>query len=239
MRQPDFRNERLPSKGQINAITDIGALLTIRDAVEESTVHIEADLEFRTDEPWASRARAALAIHRLTERRLRRRLTALKAQTPKKAKDAPDPRAPEECDPLTVEALADRRAIDPQSLTSTAEVDAALHRLGERINAVTLDREDEITLAPGDRDEAFMAATGNCLRTLRGQRQALQIRRGEITRAARAATHAAGAQTREQLFIDAARAALDRGTYLGLWDRVDQMQAADTQAATAAEGASA
>lgn len=224
-----MRDDRtpLPTKGQINAITDIAALEDMRDEIERVSTKIETDLQFLVeDEDWAARARMALAIHRFTERLVARRIGALRRNMAADVK-AKAKRPAEDCDQLTPEVLGKRPVIHVRALTSTQEVDAQTTWLVARIDAVTLDREDEIGMGAGERDEAFLAATNSALRHMRDLRQQLQTRRGELSRAEKAtakALEAPAQETRERLFIDAAREVLDRSTYLAIWDRVDRMQ---------------
>src|SRR5262245_5664332 len=74
MTRPDldamYERRPLPTQGQINAIGDLKALHALRDEVETVVAKIEADLEFSDgDNGWAARARTALALHRLCDRR--------------------------------------------------------------------------------------------------------------------------------------------------------------------------
>jgi hypothetical protein len=218
--------EPLPTAEQIKAIDDVGALEGMREELERRIVRMRTDLEFRVDDDdWAPRARAALSLHSYAARRIDRRLAALRSKAPKGAKA----KRPEgECNPLTLEALAKPPAIVVSALTTTQEIDDHLATLAAQVNAVEVDRTDEISLRAGERDEAFLAATGGVLATMRLLRQQLQVRRGEISRAERKrmlVEEAASRNTREQLFIDAAREILDRATYVAIWDRVDQIEA--------------
>lgn len=215
----------LPTKEQIFALTDLPALYGLKDDVEKSIIQMEAQLEFLDgdgDDSWASRATNALALHRYVDRQLSQRIGMLKDATPKGAKAV---RPETDCDLLTVEVLARRPEINAATVETVQEVDAHLAWLTARINAVTADREDETAMAAGDRDEGFLAATGNALRLMRGQRMALQTRRGEISKAEKLAALAIRDSRRERLFIDAAREVLDKDTFLRLWDRVDRMEA--------------
>lgn len=227
--------ERLPTKAQIGAVTDLSVLDGWRDDIARAVAKMETDLEFLAgDNPeWAARARAALAIHRLTDRIIARRMGALRRSAMTTAKTARRPEA--DCDPLTLEVLRARPAVDLDALTTTDQVDERMSWLVARIDAVTADREDEIGMEAADRDEGFLAATGNALRHMRALRQDLQTRRGRLNKAEKAAARAAEVphqETRERLFIDAARELLDRATYLRLWDEVDRRE--ELQSAKAA-----
>lgn len=61
--------EILPTREQIEAITDLDALNDLLDEVIRSAEHIKADLEFRSDDgatdDWERRARGALAAHNI------------------------------------------------------------------------------------------------------------------------------------------------------------------------------
>lgn len=221
-----YRREPLPTEAQINAITDVPALRALQNDIEIRATKIETDLEFSTlGDDWERRARSALAMHRLANKRIARRAKALGAD-----RRGSGPRAhggrqrpDDEIRMLTLEVLRTRPSIDPAKLHTIEQVDASVAWLAERINAVTSDREDEIAVVAGDRDEAFMAATGNLLREMKALRQAVQNRRGEITKAERMAAQAAREATRPQLFVDAARQVLDRDTFIRIWAIVDQL----------------
>jgi hypothetical protein len=214
----------LPTKAQICAIADLGALERLRDDVEQSIVKMETDLEFRAgDDSWITRATAALALHRYTERLVCRRISELKAAT-SKASAGTCRRAGTENDPLTNEVLRTRPNIRPEDINDLPAADTAMEWLRLRIDAVTTDREDEIALPAGERDEAFLAATGSLLRTMRGRRQAVQTKRGEISRSQKLAVQHARDGNRLQLFANAAREILPKETYMLLWDRVDRVE---------------
>ena len=221
---------KLPTPEAIKAIGSLELINLLKDDIEQAIARMETDLEFSSrDEDWERRARSALAKHRYVLRLLDRRYGSLKSKQEKQS--APE-RPPEDCHALTLEVLERRPSIEPEKLGTVAEVDDATAWLVERISAMTADREEEIALAPGDRDEGFLAATGNALRLMRAQRQALQNRRGALTRAERALAHTPRQETRERLFIEAAREQLDRETFRAIWDLVDRLQ--DLQKAQAA-----
>lgn len=68
--------ERLPTREQIEVITDMEALRNLEEAIVTQVARIEADLEFRSDGDldWERRARAALAAHRATLTTLRKHI---------------------------------------------------------------------------------------------------------------------------------------------------------------------
>lgn len=218
--------DRLPTSAQVSAIDDPVLLGALADDIERVCTQIETDLEFRTDEPWASRARHALSIHRHALKRVSRRVRALAAGAPEET----GLRSKEETHPLTLEVLAQRPSIDVAKLETVEAVDEQLAWLAARIGAVADDRSDEIGLLAGDRDEGFLAATGSMLREMRGLRQELQNQRGRISKAVKAIAHKTVDRSRERLFIEAAREIIDRATYLAIWDRVDQLQELESRA---------
>lgn len=69
----------LPTKEQINAITDIDALRLLETDINATCYKIEVDLTtiVDADEEWHSRARSALAYHRITLGNIRGRLRRL------------------------------------------------------------------------------------------------------------------------------------------------------------------
>ena len=224
-----FERTQLPTQAQIAAISDHEVLKALGSDIERACVKIETDLEFEAgDNAWAARARSALAHHRYTERLVARRISKLR----RKGEILPPPkvgavRPDDACDPLTIETIHTRPAVDIEAVDTTERVDELLAWLAKRIDAVERDREDEIGLPAVRRDERFLAATGSVLREMRLLRQQLHSRRGAITRAAKKIQAAAAKpETREQLFIDAAREVLDRATYLRLWGMVDQREEA-------------
>lgn len=224
--------DQLPTKQMIAAVSDIQALYGWKDEIELRITHIETNLEFRPDDDdWAHRARNALALHRYADRLIARRIAKLKSAEPKgEAPTRPDT----DNDPLTVEVLAKWPEIDVAAITETPTIDERSAWITARINAVAADRDDEIALNPGDRDEGFLAATGSALRHMRGLRAAIQNRRGEISKAARVAAAQERDTRREALFIEACRTILDRDTFVRVWERVDQMEAFDAAKAGAA-----
>lgn len=215
-------DDRLPTRDQIKAISDIGALERLREAVDLDISRIETDLEFRTDdEEWAKRARGALARHRVTMRTLNWRIGVLKAKAVAETVSE-SRRGPDECSPHTIAVLKEWPQIQVALLSTVGEVDDMTAWLVERLEALSQDRDDEIGLPAGERDESFLSATKKALTHLNRLRQALQNRRGEISRAAKKAATTTDQETRERLFIEAAREILDRDIYVSIWDRVDR-----------------
>lgn len=63
---PRREREPLPSKEQVEAVTDIPSLEAMQESIDKRIKHIEVDLEFEVgDEDWDERARGALAAHRI------------------------------------------------------------------------------------------------------------------------------------------------------------------------------
>lgn len=225
-----IRLHDLPTPAQINALTDVPSLRRLCDDVERQVLQIEAQLEFQVidDEAWATRASNALAAFRFAERALKRRLNKL---TQPGAPGAPGAqRPPEDISPLTLEVLGAAPVIDVASLNTVAEVDEKLAWLVERINAVCADRDDEVAQVAIDRDEGFIAAANTARRAMSVTRMALQNRRGEISKAAKAGALAERDRRREQMFVDAARTMLPKDVYTRLWDRVDRAEIEDALA---------
>lgn len=212
---------KLPTREQIQALTDIDSLYALKDEIDRASRKIETDLEFIVDDPeWASRARGALSIHRFTSGLISHRLKILKPRAPGTVQT----RAEYEIHPLTLEVLDKPIEIDIAAIQTQTEIDEKLLWLAERIDIVNADREEE-NLLPGDeRDLDFIVVVNSALRTMRGLRQSLQSRRGEISRAQKVEQQKAMDTVRERLFIDAARDLLDRETYLRLWDRVSLLE---------------
>lgn len=209
----------LPTAAQVNALTDVPTLRALCDDVERTVCQIEAQLEFDVgDDDWAMRASNALAIHRYTERVLKRRLHKLTHQVPERRRAAL--RGLEDIHPLTQQAIAAPAVIDANALDTVEAVDAAMAQVVEILTAIEIDRGDEIAMVAADRDEGFLARTTAALRALRASRAALQTRRTALARAAKEAAHADRNADRRQRFIDAAKALLPRETYQALWDRV-------------------
>lgn len=227
MSNASILRQRLPTKAQIFAIDSLDALYGIKDDVEREILKIETSLEFQSDDAdWAHRACNALALHRYVDRMLSRRIGQLKGKSGKGGNDRPD----DDCDPLTLEVLAERPECDPTTLETVQAVDERIAWLAARINATQGDRDDEIAMEAGDRDEGFLAATGTVLRHMKGLRQTLQTRRGEITRAAKQAEAEARNACRMQRFIEAAKFVLDRDTFMRVWDRVDELEMREREA---------
>jgi hypothetical protein len=218
----------LPTRAQIDAITDLGALNALREDVEKAIDHIEAQLEFSTgDDEWARRATSALGLHRFVMRGLCRRIAQL---TPRRDRIAPR-RPRDACDPLTLEVLDLKQGVrvNPATLESIPAVERDIEWMTRRIDAMTNDRLDEIGLPQADRDERFMAATDARLRQMRSLKSALTARLGQLRRQANAQRQAEQDRLRERQFIAAASDLLDRETYLKIWARVDQERPRETE----------
>lgn len=225
-----MKHEQVPSRAEIDAMTDVEAIQKLLDEVETSAHQIEAQLEFvDRDDQWRNRACAALASHRTARRLLAHRLARLQGR--KEIRN--HQRSEGENLPLTNEIRVSRPAIDVNQITTVKEIDRRIDWLAAHINAVESDRMDEISRPSGRRDEAFLAWSGTVLREMRGVRQALQTKRGELSRAAKAAETAERESTRERLFIDVARECLSREAYQEIWAGVDARMVRLAQGAAA------
>lgn len=72
----------VPTREQIEALTDIPSIELLRDDIEVTCEKIKVDLEFRPGtEDWAAEARAALVIHQIGLKRLNARLLYLTRNT--------------------------------------------------------------------------------------------------------------------------------------------------------------
>lgn len=214
----------LPTRDQIRDLTSLHVINDLRAHIERQIVIMETKLEFDqgVDLDWQRRASNALAFHRYTDRLLARRHGELRGA---KSKAGPTPRDKDDNHPLTNEAMDGVWKFSASEIGSVEEIDRAISYIAERIMAVEEDRNDEISMPAKDRDEGFMATTGSLLRRLRGQRQELHIRRGALTREAKAKARTVDEGSREQLFIDAAREILPRETFLAIWTQVDRLEA--------------
>lgn len=219
----------LPTKDQISAICEAGALEDIRDDVERAISKIETDLEYGDgDDAWAHRARNALAHHRYIERLLHRRIKQL----------TPKPRAPtvpvssprsarkrqaSECSAMTIAALNGDRPVSGMVPDDLGALDQALDILTGQIAALKNDRDDEILrFADGERDTDWLARVGIILRKCGVEHQEIMRRAGAIRRKDKLRVQAHRDAERPQLFIDVAREVLDRDTFLAIWATVDR-----------------
>lgn len=215
----------LPTTAQINAISDAEAIRALCDDVERTVIQIESQLEFDIgDDEWAKRASNALALFRYTERALKRRLHKLTHQETERRRVVQRPE--EDNHPLTRRATEDAAVVDPDALDDGNAIDEAAALLVDYINAVEADRADEVSRAAGDRDEGFLARSNGALRTLKSLRMRLQTRKATLAKAAKEAAQAERNSSRQQQFIDAARAMLPPDTFRAIWDRVFVQEAA-------------
>jgi hypothetical protein len=221
--------EPLPSREQIQAITDRAALEALRDEVDRRVAKIETDLDFLDgDDDWERRARNALALHRYTSGIINRQLRRISPESPFRALAGVKTvtRERTDCHELSWELL-DADPIDVEALTSPAAVAAALHRLNQQVAALEADRADEIArFEPAARDEGWLAEANAALQNAKQARHRLVLREGEFRRAEKQALQRERASDRAQVFIDCARETLPQDVYLMLWDRVDRTIAA-------------
>jgi hypothetical protein len=210
---------RPPTKEQIAALTELVAVTDLKDAVEKSIAHIEAQLDFSDrDEGWARGAVNALALHRYAARLLARRIAQLRSP------DEPVRRPREANDALTNYALVERPTFDPAASRTIVHVDKVLQELTDLIAAIDLDRGDEIANGPGRRDEGFLAITSGILKRLRCERHELTLRRASLLKDQRQTEHSIRQVGRESAFIEAAQLVLDRETYLRVWATADRIR---------------
>lgn len=218
---------QLPTREQINAISNRRDLEAIRDEIQATITKIEVDLEYGDgDDEWAARARAALAFHRNASKAITHRLHALRP-TPFEGlgsvKMAVRERA--DCNPLGL-ALMEAEIIDADAM-SLVEAEAALKTLVAQIEALTSDREDEVlNYEPVARDEGWLIRTGAALRRAKASRHALNVRIAHLRKTEKLAEQERRDAVRPQLFVDAARQVLDRETFLRIWAIVDQLDRA-------------
>lgn len=218
MSAPFIQREPLPTKEQIFAICSVDVLGDIRDNVQQAILAIESQLEFLDgSDEWAKRAVRALALHRFVDRQIIRRMSQLEERSVKHV-----PMRPADAnDPLTQEMLERRPTLDAEALVTLQECDAAAAWILDRLNAVTIDREDEIGLAPTDRDERFLASTGAIQRLLKALRVSVQNRAAVLRKAEKVAVLRREDGLREREFVDIARIILDRETFLKIWGLVE------------------
>lgn len=89
--RPRPERKPLPSKEQIDTISDIPALEAMETEVERRAKKIEVDLEFEVgDAEWDGRARGALAAHRICLGDVRKRLHWLRVREKPETVTAPE-----------------------------------------------------------------------------------------------------------------------------------------------------
>lgn len=228
--------DQLPTRQQLALVTDAAALADIRDNIDRAVARIETDLEFADrDDAWAERARNALYMHRYTLRLVERRERDLRQAAKPAGHSTQKPKAQptghrsrENCDRLSLELL-DGWTIGAGDCGTLEDVTAGLAGYDARIHALQMDRADENDRPNAAKDHAWLQRAKAALRRAGAERHALSLRDSDLRREALKASlpvrGPAREQSREQLFIDAAREALDRPTYLALWDRVDHIEA--------------
>ena len=233
-RQPARVREPLPTKQQIEAISDADALEAIRDEIDRRIARIEADLDFRDGTvEWEGRAISALAVHRYTVNLISRRLKVVRTGK------GPSPfaglrgvktveRERVECHELSWWLIdGDIEGPEPETL---AECEEAIDKLTAALVALEADRADEISrFDPAARDEAWMAEANAGLKRGKAVRQPLFARRGHFRRAEKEAAQATRDLGRDRAFVEEARDFLPRDTFLTLWDRVDRRLAAQPE----------
>lgn len=214
------KGEKLPTREQINQISDIQALEDMREDVERRIFQIESDLDFRDGtEEWEGRALGALSIHRYTAKAISRRIDSL-SKPQAAVKDDPKKLERENCLPLTWMAIDGE--FDGDDIDSLDEINQHLVTLQDAIESIEIDKADELSKKESVRDLKWIAQANAALRRIRSSRHQLSIRRAAILREEKDRARTLGERTRERLFISACREVLPRETYLMLWDRVDR-----------------
>lgn len=220
---PVQQREQLPTAAEIERMTDLGELGTLRDRIAKACADIEVELDFSDrDEQWAHRARKALSVHMFTGRVVDRRIGSLQRQTLHRG--APGRRRPErENSALTMEVLVKRPKLD-LSVKTIEALDAHLAWLSARIDAVSADRSSELSQPADRRDTIFISQASTAIRWLNLVSNDVRALRGAAAREARRNVAKPIERKRERLFIDIAREQLDPAVYSGIWARVDQIQ---------------
>ena len=211
------QRERLPTKAQINAISDIEALEALKDDVDRRMVRIETDLDFRdATEEWEGRAISALSVHRYTAKAIGRRIQDLKKSSGKRSftQERVD------CDDLTWEVIDGvYDDVDPDTVH---EIDEWLEVIDKALDAVELDKADELSKADQFRDLVWIAKANSAAKRVKGVRHKLFTKKAHINKAIKETERLAHEEVRERMFIDACREMLPKSTYAALWDRVDR-----------------
>jgi hypothetical protein len=213
---------KLPTPAQVAVMDDIDSLKALELDVEQQIIKIETDLEFddgsKEEENWRNRAKSALSAHRFIYRQIKRRLSTLTA-----VNKGTGIRPPEECGKLTLELITKRTdlEVNPSGMNTIEEIERSVHWTMRCVAEITRDRDQELKTEPAERDDMFLTITSEILTNLRYLRQRLQNRQGDIARESKAKR----AETREQLFIKAAKEVLTGAQYLDLWRAVDQKEA--------------
>ncbi len=116
----------LPTREQIDAITDLDALTALRDDVFEDAKQIEAQLEYADgDRDWERRAIAALGYHRATIGNLDKAIHRLKTG----AKKGPTPVEVQDAKARKAEAHAERLKAEAQAKAERAAAQREARRL--------------------------------------------------------------------------------------------------------------
>lgn len=220
-----MHDEALPTKMQIEAISDVPALSGLKDEAERRTLAIETQLEFSdgSDLAWERSATAALAHLRYTERLLIRRIRELG-----KNKDAgerlPAVRPDSASHAETLRILRERPYIRAELIDSIEEIDEHRRIVATSLELLERDRSDEIRIHLSERDERFVLNIQMAIKALKRQREELQARRGQLSRRIRAESVRSLNSRRERLFIEHARKMLRSEEYDAIWQRVLEVE---------------
>lgn len=212
----DSKNERLPNRAQINQITDLQALEDMKDEVDRRIARIETDLDYRDDtEEWEGRALSALSVHRYVSTALHRRIEKLQDKTPKGKQKR------EECLPKTWQLIDGE--YDYEDGKTKDELEAALKRIDEAMEALEIDRADETSKSEKSRDLVWIVQANSALKRVRGIRHNLSLKLSAINRAEKEAKRIEIDSSRERMFIASCKELLPQETFQMIWNRVDRM----------------
>jgi len=210
------QRDRLPTREQINQITDLACLEDMKEEVDRRIARIETDLDYRdATVEWENRALSALSVHRYISTAIKRRLEKLSA--PKLKKGERQKRT--ECLALTWMVIDGE--FDKEDADTAEELDAKMNTLDEAIEALELDRADE-NAKHDTRDIAWCVEATAALKRVKAVRHALSLKKAAINRAEKEKRRLEMEGTRERMFIDACREILPKETYQMLWTRVDR-----------------
>lgn len=224
-----MRANELPTREQVELITDKKALEDIRDDIEMAIARIQTDLEYsdRSDE-WYERASNALVLHRYVKGLVERRIAELrkKERTSSGANWTPKTvsRTRKTVYPLAKECISGPYP-DPAELNAIPDLESAIQFLDTLRNALKTERAEEIdTFPPQERDESWVRSANDALAKTAAIRLTLNNKAASIRQSEKRAIRDARDADRQQAFIDSAREILPKTIYQAIWDRVDRLQ---------------
>lgn len=211
------QRDRLPSKAQINAISDIESLENLKEDIERRIVRIETDLDFRdATEEWEGRAISALSVHRYTAKAIEKRINGLRKSSGKISMT----QERVDCHDLTWEIIDS--VYDNLNPETVSEIDEVIEAIDSAMDALEADKADEMTKAEPFRDLVWIAKASSAAKRVKGVRHNLMTKKNLINKAMKEKERLAREEVRERMFIDACREMLSKETYAALWDRVDR-----------------